>query len=161
RFKMIMTFLLTTRGIPQIYYGTEIGLKGGKGHGAIREDFPGGFPDDNRNAFTSSERTASENELFNFFKEILKVRKKYNALSLGRLVHYSLENEVYFYFRIYNNEKILVVLNNSEKKQNIKLPDEEFLKNVKGLLNLLTNEKINSNDIEIDSLESSIYLVQE
>jgi len=161
RFKMIMTFLLTTRGIPQIYYGTEIGLKGGKGHGVIREDFPGGFPDDNRNAFTSSERTALENELLNFFKEILKVRKKYNALSLGRLVHYSLENEVYFYFRIYNNEKILVVLNNSEKKQNIKLPDEEFLKNVKGLLNLLTNEKINSNDIEIDSLESSIYLVQE
>jgi len=161
RFKMIMTFLLTTRGIPQIYYGTEIGLKGGKGHGALRENFPGGFPDDDRNAFTYSGRTSSENELLNFFKELLKVRKKYDALSLGHLVHYPPDNEVYFYFRIYNDEKILVILNNSEKKQKIKLPDEMFLKNIKGLVNLLTNEKIANKNIEIDSLESSIYLVQE
>ncbi len=161
RFKMIITFFLTTRGIPQIYYGTEIGLKGGKGHGAIRENYPGGFPDDNRNAFTSSGRTTLENELFNFFKEMIKLRRNYKALSNGDLIHYPPENEVYFYFRIYNEEKILVVLNNSEKKQKIILPDEKFLKNVKWLVNLLTNEKINPNDIEIDSLKSSIYLVQE
>jgi glycosidase len=161
RFKMIITFLLTTRGIPQIYYGTEIGLKGGKGHGAIRENFPGGFPNDDRNAFTSSGRTTLENELFIFFKELIRVRKKFKALSLGHLVHYPPQNEVYFYFRIYNDEKILVTLNNSEKKQKIKLPDEKFLKNIKGLVNLLTNEKINPNDIVIDSLKSSIYLVLE
>ncbi|OGU31288.1 MAG: hypothetical protein A2057_15105 [Ignavibacteria bacterium GWA2_35_9] len=160
-FKMILTFLLTTRGIPQIYYGTEIGLTGGQGHGALREDFPGGFPGDTLSAFTRKGRTAKQNELFDFSKSLLEMRKKYQALSLGKLIHYPPKDEVYFYFRIYNNQKILVILNNGETKQKIGLPQEEFLKNVKSLINLLTNKKIDSREIEIDSLGSSVYLVQE
>ena len=89
------------------------------------------------------------------------MRKKYQALSLGKLIHYPPKDEVYFYFRIYNNQKILVILNNGETKQKIGLPQEEFLKNVKSLINLLTNKKIDSREIEIDSLGSSVYLVQE
>ena len=161
RFKLIVTLLLTTRGIPQIYYGTEIGLKGGKGHGAIREDFPGGFPGDKRNAFNRKGRTDLENELFDFFKELLSIRKKYDALSLGKLIHYPPNDEVYFYFRILDEEKILVIINNSEKKQIVTLPNEEFLKNMKSLTNLFTNEKINNMNIEIDSLKSAIYLIKE
>jgi neopullulanase len=161
RFKMIITFVLTTRGIPQIYYGTEIGMRGGRGHGATREDFPGGFPGDKRNAFTKSGRTETENELFEWFKNILKVRKEYKALNKGRLVHYSPENEVYYYFRILDNEKIFIIMNNNRKKQRINLPDEEFLKDAKGLLNLLTNEQSGIEDIEIDSYSAAVYLVRE
>jgi glycosidase len=159
RYKMIITFLLTTRGIPQIYYGTEIGMKGGKGHGAIREDFPGGFPGHDRNSFTSSGRTDYENLLFEWFKEIIKLRKNYKAMSMGNLIHYPPENEIYFYFRVYNDELILVVLNNSNKKQKITLPKEEFLNDTKGLLNLFTNEQISMNNIEIDSYSAAIYFV--
>ena len=161
RFKMILTFLLTIRGIPQVYYGTEIGLRGGKGHGALREDFPGGFPGDAMNAFTKSGRTTLQNDLFDFSKSLLELRKKYKALSVGKLIHYPPEEEVYFYFRIYNDQKILIILNNSETGQKVKLPPEKFLENVKGFINLLTDEKINSREIEIDSLGSAIYLAEE
>ena len=57
RFKMALQILLTTRGIPQIYYGTEIGLRGGEDHGEIRRNFPGGFPGDSLNAFEHEGRT--------------------------------------------------------------------------------------------------------
>jgi glycosidase len=160
RFKMIFTFLLTTRGIPQIYYGTEIGLKGGKGHGALREDFPGGFPGDDRNAFIRSGRTALENDLFDFFKKLLELRTKYQAISLGKLIHYPPKDEVYFYFRIYKNQKILVVLNNN-KKQKVELPDEDFLQNAKSMVNLITNQEFDYVNFEIDSLQASIYLIRE
>jgi glycosidase len=167
RFRMIMTFLLTTRGIPQIYYGTEIGMLGGKGHGATRANFPGGFPGDARNAFVSSGRTVVENELFEWFKTILKIRKEYKSLSMGSLIHYQPENGAYFYFRILskglfseNDEKILVVLNNSDKKQKISLPEEEFIKDTRYLVNLLTDEETKPDKIEIDSYNASIYLLR-
>jgi glycosidase len=66
RLKMALQILLTIRGIPQIYYGTEIGMAcGSKDHALIRQDFPGGFPDDERDAFTAVDRTDMENEIFN------------------------------------------------------------------------------------------------
>ncbi len=61
RYIMALKMLLTMRGIPQIYYGTEIGLTGGKHHGEIRCDFPGGFTEDTRDAFTAEGRTEVEN----------------------------------------------------------------------------------------------------
>lgn len=119
RLKMVMTFLLTTRGTPMIYYGTEI-LKTGlesTNHGHIRTDFPGGWPGDTRNAFTVGGRDDRQNEAFNFIKNLLNYRKTSNALQYGKLTHFIPENNVYVYFRSNNEQKIMVIINsNSDNK---------------------------------------------
>lgn len=141
RFKLALKFLLTTRGIPQIYYGTEIGLEGDWGHGAIREDFPGGFPGDDRNAFTTDGRTVKENELFGFLKNLINLRKNSAALSQGRLIHFPPKDELYVYFRIDPSETVMIILNNSAREQYLnmsafgRITGKNFI-----LLNLETDE---------------------
>ncbi len=121
RFKMALQILLTTRGIPQIYYGTEIGLKGGEDHGEIRRNFPGGFPGDERTAFESEGRSAEENEIWQFMKNLIEMRKAHRPLSKGKLLHFPAFDEFYIYFRIYENERIMIVVNNKEEDRNIDL----------------------------------------
>src|SRR5699024_1404354 len=76
-YRLGLSLILTTRGIPQLYYGSEIGMRGKKsnGDGDIRRDFPGGWPDDKHNAFTESGRTALQNKFFNFTKKLLNWRQ--------------------------------------------------------------------------------------
>ncbi len=121
RFKMALQILLTTRGIPQIYYGTEIGLKGGEDHGEIRRNFPGGFPGDERTAFESEGRSAEENEIWQFLNNLIEMRKAHRSFSKGKLLHFPAFNEFYIYFRIYENERIMIVVNNKEEDRNIDL----------------------------------------
>jgi len=119
KFKMAMSFIMTTRGIPQIYYGTEIGMTGNKdkGDGDVRRDFPGGWPGDSINAFNANERTAVQNEYFNYLSKLLNWRKSKTVIHIGLLTHYVPENDVYVYFRYNENEKIMVILNNNETEQ--------------------------------------------
>jgi len=123
KFKMAMSFLMTTRGIPQIYYGSEIGMSGNKdkGDGDVRHDFPGGWAGDSINAFTAKGRTSIQNEYFNFLSKLLNWRKSKTAIHTGLLTHYAPENDVYVYFRYNDSEKIMVILNNNETDQTLKI----------------------------------------
>jgi len=123
KFKMAMSFLMTTRGIPQIYYGSEIGMTGNKdkGDGDIRRDFPGGWPNDSTNAFTASGRTSIQNEYFNFLTKLQNWRKSKPVIHTGLLTHFVPENDVYVYFRYNDSEKIMVILNNNETDQTLKI----------------------------------------
>lgn len=123
KFKMAMSFLMTTRGTPQIYYGSEIGMTGNKekGDGDIRRDFPGGWPGDSINAFSASGRTPVQNEYFNYMSKLLNWRKTKSVIHTGLLTHYLPENDVYVYFRYNDNEKIMVILNNNETEQTLKI----------------------------------------
>jgi len=123
KYKMAMSFLMTIRGIPQIYYGTEIDLEGNneKGDGDIRRDFPGGWPTDSINAFTAKGRTAVQNEYFNFSSKLLNWRKNKTVIHSGLLTHYVPENDVYVYFRYNDTEKIMVIVNNNETDQTLKI----------------------------------------
>lgn len=114
RLKLAMAFLLTTRGIPEIYYGTEIILPGddAKGHGDIRRDFPGGWEGDLKSAFTADGRTSRQNEIFNYISTILNWRKTASAIHSGKLTHFIPENEVYVYFRTDDKQTVMVILNN-------------------------------------------------
>ena len=154
---------MTVRGIPQIYYGTEIGLVGGEGHSNLRVNFPGGFPGDQRNAFTPSGRTSEENDTFEFVKKLIHLRKNYKALSEGKFTHFPPVNEVYFYFRIYKDEKILVMLNNSSEKQKIVLnPLTSLISPFRLLINLESGERIDINqnkEITVDSNTGYIFLL--
>ena len=68
KIKQVMTMLLTTRGIPQLLYGTEINIKGRKSHVDLRADFPSGFPGNKRNTFTETGRTQAQNEIFSYLR---------------------------------------------------------------------------------------------
>jgi glycosidase len=136
KYKLAMTLVATTRGIPQIYYGTEIGMTGDKhvGDGDIRRDFPGGWKGDLKNAFTKEGRDEVQESFFSFTSKLLNWRKEKDVIHTGKLKHYIPYNNVYVYFR-YNKEKvIMVVVNNSPKEQNIELKrfSESLKKHSKG-----------------------------
>lgn len=122
RYKQALAFLLTTRGIPQIYYGTEILLSGTKaeGDGKIRTDFPGGWPGDARNAFTPEGRTPLENEAWNYMKKLLNWRRNSETVKTGKLVHYTPDKSgCYVYARIREGRTVLVLLNGTDKDQTL------------------------------------------
>lgn len=133
--KMAATFLLTVRGVPQLYYGNELGTPGveHKGHGQMRNDFSGGWPDDNKNAFTSEGRSPDENELWNHFRTLLHYRKNTTALQNGKMTHYIPEDGVYVYFRSDEKQTIMIVLNNNNQEKTIKTA--RFAENLKGFDN--------------------------
>ncbi|MVO09016.1 alpha-amylase [Flavobacterium sp. TP390] len=132
KFQLGMTLLATTRGIPQIYYGSEIGMAGdkGKGDADIRQDFPGGWKSDTNNAFTNSGRTETQKQYFDFSKKLLNWRKNKEVIHSGKLTHYIPENNVYVYFRHNDTESIMVILNNSLNGQKLNL--DRFEENIKG-----------------------------
>ncbi len=116
---MALTVLLTARGIPEIYYGTEIALRGGQDHGTLRADMPGGFPGDPRNAFTNEGRTQEEREWFGFTRDLLHLRQEFPALRKGTFVHFAPRDEVYVYFRVGENSRVMVAVNNNEAPKTI------------------------------------------
>ena len=123
KYKMAMTILATMRGIPQLYYGSEIGMAGdkGKGDADIRQDFPGGWASDKNNAFTASGRTAEQAKYFDFTAKVFNWRKSKPVIHNGKLMHYLPDNNVYVYFRYNDTESVMVVVNNSKEKQTLKL----------------------------------------
>lgn len=133
KYKMAMAFLLTMRGFPQLYYGTEIMVTGdkSKGDGDLRKDFPGGWSGDTRNAFTKQGRSAVENEAFEFTRNLLNWRKQNPVTHTGKLIHFIPENNCYVYFR-YNNEKTVMVILNNNNSQAKKLNTERFSEIIKG-----------------------------
>ncbi len=140
--KNVLTMLLTTRGIPQILYGTEIGMVGDEDHGLIRSDFPGGFPGDDRDAFATEGRTDRENEIFNFVREILSLRKNYKALSEGQMLHFPPIDNFYVYFKIFNSDKMMIVVNDNETGKELNLlAYRNILKDASKLIDVRSGEE--------------------
>jgi glycosidase len=124
KYKLAMTLILTTRGIPQLYYGDEIGMRGdkpAKGDADIRRDFPGGWAGDEQNAFTEAGRTQQQNEYHAFTKKLLNYRKNNEVLHTGRLLQYAPLENVYVYFRYNENDRVMVVINNNPEAQSLDL----------------------------------------
>lgn len=113
-YKLAMTLVLTTRGIPQLYYGDEIGMQGNRdtaGDGDIRRDFPGGWNGDAVNAFTNP--TSNQKVYQDFTKLLLSYRKNKEVLQIGKLLQFVPENNCYVYFRYTDNSRVMVVINNN------------------------------------------------
>ncbi|MDR3338558.1 MAG: glycoside hydrolase family 13 protein [Candidatus Symbiothrix sp.] len=122
RYKQALAFVLTTRGIPQLYYGTEILMSGEKseGDGNLRKDFPGGWPEDANNAFLASGRTGLQNEAWNYLQTLLRWRKGNPAVKGGQLIHYAPDQTgCYVYARIKGESRVLVILNGSDGEQTV------------------------------------------
>ena len=113
--KMALTLLATLRGIPQLYYGSEVMLYNRKeqGHGEERLDMPGGWMDDERSVFTKEGRTKTENEVFEHAKKLFTWRKTAKVIHQGKLMQFApIDNNFYLYFRYTDDELAMVVINN-------------------------------------------------
>lgn len=159
RYKQAMVFLLTTRGIPQIYYGTEILMTGdkGKGDGDLRKDFPGGWQGDTRNCFVKNGRTALENEAFEFTRQLLNWRKGNQVIGKGSLKHYSIQNGVYVYQREFNGKSVVVFMNGTDDSKELDLtPYQEILPR-ENALDVLTGKNVNlSGELRLNGRENLI-----
>lgn len=159
RYKQAMVFLLTTRGIPQIYYGTEILMTGdkGKGDGDLRKDFPGGWQGDTRNCFVENGRTALENEAFEFTRQLLNWRKGNQVIGKGSLKHYSIQNGVYVYQREFNGKSVVVIMNGTDDSKELDLtPYQEILPR-ENALDVLTGKNVNlSGKLRLNGRENLI-----
>lgn len=115
--KQAVTFLLTSRGIPQIYYGTELlmnGTRAAGGDGNVRRDMPGGFPGDKTDAFTAAGRTDKQNEAFDFIQKLLQWRRGNEPIARGSLKHFMPENGLYVYQRRSGDKEVTVILNGND-----------------------------------------------
>lgn len=143
-YKLALTLVLTARGIPQIYYGDEIGMGGNRdtsGDGDIRRDFPGGWQDDEVNAF--KKRTKFQKPFYEFTKKLLNYRKGKPVLHDGKFLHYVPENNCYVYFRYSDSSRVMVVINNNPEKVTLNLDRfKEGLQDVKEGLDILSGKKI-------------------
>src|SRR5579859_7881573 len=121
--KLLAAFglVLTLRGIPELYYGDEIGMTGG-GDPENRHDFPGGWPGEARNAFTAEGRTPEERRVFSAVQKLLKLRREHGALRTGTLFHLFSDEDSYVFLRQKDDERLVVVFNNSTKQRMLAIP---------------------------------------
>jgi len=155
--------LATVRGIPQIYYGSEIGMAGNKdkeGDAAIRQDFPGGWEGDKNNAFVKEGRTSEQQQFFDFSSQLFTWRKSNDAVHFGKMKHYIPENNVYVYFRYTDSKSVMVIINNN--KESKIFPTNRFQESI---LNYKTGNDVLSgktidlkNDISIEG--KSVLLLE-
>jgi neopullulanase len=144
-YKLGIAFFLTTRGIPQIFYGSEILMTHTEGndHGNIRKDFPGGWEGDHISGFTGTGLKKDQADIQNFFWRILNWRKDKEVIHSGKLMHYAPEKGVYVYFRYNESEKVMVIINKNTKKQKLRLDRfEEMLTGITAGREIISGQEL-------------------
>ena len=161
-YKLGLSLISTVRGIPQVYYGSEIGMRGdkSKGDAAIRQDFPGGWKSDKQSAFTNEGRTTEQKTFHDFTAKLFNWRKNKEVIHSGKTKHYMPQSNVYVYFRYNDNESVMVILNANPEKQTFKL--DRFAESLNGFTSgkdIISDKvlPINTNgEITIDGKSSMI-----
>lgn len=148
KYKMAMTMIATVRGTPQIYYGDEIGMRGdkGKGDGAIRQDFPGGWEGDEQSAFNAEDRTENQMKYFDLTSKLLNFRKENKVLQFGKMLQFLPENNVYVYFRYNDKNRVMVIINNNAEEQTLDL--KKYAEGIQGSTS--GKEIISGKDIQLN-----------
>jgi glycosidase len=162
KLKMAINWLLTLRGIPQLYYGTEVLMKNKKttSDALVREDFPGGFPGDDqaKNLFSAAGRNAMQQDMFNHVSRLGQFRKNSSALGSGKMMQFIPRDGVYSYFRYDSKQTVLVIANTGEKPHQ---PDwARFQERTKGytrLRNVVTQEVVSMNALQVPPGESFVF----
>ena len=118
--KMAHAFLLTTRGIPQVYYGTEILMSDSTNpgdHGTLRADFIGGWETDKLNAFEG--KIAGKRKEAQEYLKTFKLEKNCTPIHEGQLRHFppTFENELYVMCRFDEERLVLLIMNNDGGKK--------------------------------------------
>ena len=148
KFRSGLAFLMTMRGIPQLYYGTEILMKNySDPDGKVRSDFPGGWAEDRVNKFEASGRTAREQAAFEYLKRLAAYRKANPVLHDGDLTQFVPEQGLYVYVR-HNDDKAVMVLMNTESTPRLANMERyrEFLPEGITATNIMTGEQLTNLD---------------
>jgi neopullulanase len=133
KLKLAFGLTLTLRGIPELYYGDEIGMTGG-GDPDNRRDFPGGWTEDQQKAFTQAGRTREQQEIFAYVQTLLRLRREHAALSGGRLWHLAADDSSYVFVRETEEESLLVAFNNSTRPRELRVAlNDTPLQSARGL----------------------------
>lgn len=121
--KLALVMLATLRGIPQMFYGAEILMTSPKQRddGKVRGDFPGGWDDDQVNAFNGKNLSAAQQDMQTFVRRLFNWRKQQIAIHTGKLIHFLPENNCYVYFRIAGDKSVMVVINRNDKNTELDL----------------------------------------
>ena len=148
-YKMALSYIATMRGIPQLYYGTEILManRGTDSHGIIRSDFPGGWAGDEVSAKDAKGLKENEKEALDFCTKLLNWRKEKQVIHNGDLTHFHPADNMYVYFRHDSNEKVMVIMN--KNKENVTLNLDRFQEMLKGISNgqdVISKEQFNMQD---------------
>jgi glycosidase len=160
KYESAIAWLLTCRGIPELYYGDELGLKGftSPNDGHVRQDFPGGWPSDSLNKFSIADRNAQEEGIWRYIAKLANFRKASSALTTGKMMQYVPEDGIYVYFRYDNAQTIMVVMNTAKDKKNIS--PKKYFERTNGfskMRNILTGEIADLNDFWVDAKGSGVY----
>lgn len=123
KYKMVINWLMTLRGIPQLYYGTEVLMKNFKNptDAEVRRNFPGGWPGDAENKFDPGGRTAREQEAFQHLSTLANFRKTSTAIGEGKLMQYLPENGLYTYFRYSPQQTVMVITHTGKDPVTVKM----------------------------------------
>lgn len=161
KYKSSIAWLLTCRGIPQLYYGDEICMTGltNPNDGYVRQDFPGGWPSDAVNKFTNAGRTEKERDIWNYISTLATYRKKSSAITSGKMMQFLPEDGgVYVYFRYDATQTVMVAMNTAKEKKSIGI--KRFSERIDGfskMKNVLTNEITSLQDFSLNAYVSGIY----
>lgn len=151
KYKSGMAMLMTLRGVPQMYYGDEILMKGESNpDGLVREDFAGGWKEDKVNKFTAEGRSDKENDAFNYVRKLANYRKNTPALQTGKMMQFIPQKGIYVYFR-YDDKKTVMVVYNSNEKEASTTTDyfAERIKSAKKAKNVISDETIDLKNLTI------------
>lgn len=159
RYKQALAFLLTTRGIPQIYYGTEILMAADKseGDGYLRRDFPGGWPGDKQNAFTKTGRTDKQNQAFDYTQKLLKWRKGNEVLAKGALKHFAPQYGVYIYQRELGDKSVVVVMNGTDETQKVDAERYKEILRKQSATDIISGKVLDMSSLEIPARDVYIF----
>lgn len=162
RYKQALSFLLTTRGIPELYYGTEILMTGDKsnGDGALRADFPGGWASDKLNAFTVDGRDDKQNEAYDFTKKLLQWRKGNEVISKGSLKHFAPAYGVYVYERKYNDKSVVVILNGTDEVKEVALDRYKEILTKNTAKDIISNELVSLNENKLNIGAKGVMILE-
>lgn len=160
KYRSALTWLLTCRGIPQIYYGDELATTGktSPNDGYVRLDFPGGWPGDKVNKFSAEGRTKKDEAIFRHIATLANFRKTSSALTTGKFMQYVPEDGVYVYFRYDNKQTVMVVMNTAKKEMKVNFEKyRERTKSFSKMKNILTGELTALKDFTVEAKESAVF----
>jgi glycosidase len=111
-------FILATRGIPQLYYGEELAMKGGDDP-FNRADFPGGFSGDKENKFIAAGRDAEERAMYFFTRNWIDIRESFPALRYGKTIDLKYGDDIYLFARQDKDQTVIIGINRGDKNATI------------------------------------------
>lgn len=149
--ELYLAYMFTIPGLPVIYYGSEFGMTG-------VDD-----PDNRRMMRFNDQLSIYEKQMLNVTRKIVKMRSRHSALRYGDFLTLRADTTIYAYMRSDMNERLLVVLNKSEKVRTIDLQLPEFYQS-RQLVDVISGEKValkkNSAVISISAIGWRVFTLR-